>query len=138
MVSDSPLRPKTGPSRSTPSISANCLTWLAAASRAPSLSRNANATSSPRPAHPCLKLRILKLIRTQTPRFPHFHRTGTAAVPDQKRSKRGVELHTTSLTYPTDSSYEAFYFVVFRMWGAGVIHESILSKAVASALGNLR
>ena len=39
---------------------------------------------------------------------------------------------------PTDSSYEAFYFVVFRMWGAGVINESILSKAVASALGNLR
>ena len=42
------------------------------------------------------------------------------------------------LDLPTDSSYEAFYFVVFRMLGAGVINESILSKAVASALGNLR
>ena len=42
------------------------------------------------------------------------------------------------LDLPTDSSCQPFYFVVFRMWGAGVFNESILSKAVASALGNLR
>jgi hypothetical protein len=76
--------------------------------------------------------------KAQTPRFPHSHRTATAAVPDQKQSKRAVELHTTSMTYPQILPTRHFYFVVFRMWGAGVINESILSKAVASALGNLR
>ena len=38
--------------------------------------------------------------KAQTPRFPHSHRPATAAVPDQKQSKRAVELHTTSMTYP--------------------------------------
>jgi hypothetical protein len=68
----------------------------------------------------------------------HSQRTATTVVPDQKQSKRAVELHTTSLTYPQILPTRHFYFVVFRMWGAGVINESILSKAVASALGNLR
>src|SRR5450755_3032783 len=35
-----------------------------------------------------------------SPFIGHSHRTATAAVPDQKQSKRAVELHTTSLTYP--------------------------------------
>jgi hypothetical protein len=74
--------------------------------------------------------------KAQTPRFPHSH--GYCCCPDQKQSKRAVELHTTSLTYPQILPTRHFYFVVFRMWGAGVINESILSKAVASALGNLR
>ena len=75
--------------------------------------------------------------KAQTPRFPRIPIARLLLLSRSETIKASSRATHYILDLPTDSSYEAFYFVVFRMWGAGVINESILSKAVASALGNL-